>query len=121
MMEIALPALAVTFAAFLVWLTVRFINRRERWVKWALILGVGLLAYPLSYVAYFKWAVLSWPKRPSWVVSVGRRLYWPLTEPARKSPACRSAMNAYMRFWGEPSIDWNYHGEDDDDSGPDDL
>jgi hypothetical protein len=49
-MTIILLALAVTFAAFVVWLVVRFVNRRERWAKWSLILAVGL---PVAYVASF--------------------------------------------------------------------
>jgi hypothetical protein len=45
---ILLPALAVAFAAFCVWLMVRIINRRERWAKWALAAVVGL-GLPLMY------------------------------------------------------------------------
>jgi hypothetical protein len=49
-MIIILPALAVSIAALLIWLTIRIVNRRERWAKWAaagLILLV-IAAYPLS-------------------------------------------------------------------------
>jgi len=49
-MSIILPALAVAFAAFCVWLGVRIFNRRERWAKWTLAAVVGL---PLLYVASF--------------------------------------------------------------------
>ena len=35
-MTIILPALAATFAALCVRLTVRVVNRRERWAKWTL-------------------------------------------------------------------------------------
>jgi hypothetical protein len=49
-MEIVLPALAVAFAAFCVWLAVRIINRRDRWAKWTLAAVVGL---PVLYVASF--------------------------------------------------------------------
>lgn len=35
-MTIVLPTLAVAFAAFCVWLTVRIYNRRERWATWTL-------------------------------------------------------------------------------------
>ncbi len=36
-----LPALAVTFAAFCVWLTVRIVNRRERWaIRTAIVMAV---------------------------------------------------------------------------------
>jgi glucan phosphoethanolaminetransferase (alkaline phosphatase superfamily) len=49
-MAIALATIGVAFAAFCVWLTVRIVNRRERWAKWTLaaVLCVALVAYPLS-------------------------------------------------------------------------
>jgi hypothetical protein len=44
-----LPALAVAFAAFCVWLGVRVYNRRERWAKWTLAAICGcVFGYPLS-------------------------------------------------------------------------
>jgi hypothetical protein len=49
-MSILLPALAVAFAAFCVWLGVRIVNRRERWAKWTLLMSVGLpVLYFLSF------------------------------------------------------------------------
>lgn len=50
-MIILLPGLAVAFAALCVWLSVRIVNRRERWAKrtaWALAFGL-----PVLYVASF--------------------------------------------------------------------
>ncbi|HEY3963509.1 MAG TPA: hypothetical protein VGM05_03065 [Planctomycetaceae bacterium] len=44
------PVLAVAFAAFCIWLGVRFYNRRECWSKWTL---AGILGLPLLYVASF--------------------------------------------------------------------
>lgn len=49
-MTILLPALAIALAASCVWLTVRFINRRERWAKWTLAFAVGL---PVLYILSF--------------------------------------------------------------------
>ena len=49
-MKILIAALAVVFAAFCFWLTVRFINRREKWAKWTLPAVVGV---PVLYVASF--------------------------------------------------------------------
>jgi len=49
-MIILLPALGGVFAAFCVWLTVRIVNRREKWAKWT---AVGLLGLPLLYVLSF--------------------------------------------------------------------
>ena len=46
-MTIILPAMAVAFPAFCVWLPVRIVNRRERWAKWTLAIVLAL-AYPAS-------------------------------------------------------------------------
>src|SRR5579871_4247077 len=49
-MSIGVPAVATAFAAFCVWLTVRVINRRERWAKWAALAVIAaLMGYPLSF------------------------------------------------------------------------
>jgi len=49
-MTILLATLAVAFAASCMWLTVRIVNRRERWAKWTLAVVVGLpLLYPVSF------------------------------------------------------------------------
>ena len=45
-----LVILAVVFTAFSVWLTVRIVNRRERWAKWAL---AATLSLPVLYIAGF--------------------------------------------------------------------
>jgi hypothetical protein len=37
-----------SFAAFCVWLTVRYLNRRKRWAKWTLIGQVAML--PVFYM-----------------------------------------------------------------------
>src|SRR6185503_7212564 len=47
-MSLVLPTLAILFAAFCVWLTVRIVNRRERWAKWTL---AGVVGVPVLYVA----------------------------------------------------------------------
>ena len=49
-MTIILLIPAVAFAALCVWLTVRIVNRRERWAKWTL---AGVLGLPALYVASF--------------------------------------------------------------------
>jgi hypothetical protein len=49
-MTTILPALAVAFTAFCVWLTVRIVNRRERWAKWTAVAVVGM---PALYIATF--------------------------------------------------------------------
>jgi hypothetical protein len=49
-MAVALAVFGVAFTAFSIWLTVRFINRRERWAKWTMATVVGS---PILYVASF--------------------------------------------------------------------
>jgi len=49
-MAIVLSVLGVAFAAVCVWLSVRIVNRRERWAKWTLASVVGLpVLYALSF------------------------------------------------------------------------
>jgi len=43
MLTTLLPTLAVV-AAFCVWLTVRIVNRRERWAKWTLAFAIVAFA-----------------------------------------------------------------------------
>jgi hypothetical protein len=49
-MTILFSGLGVAFVAFCIWLTVRIVNRRERWAKWTLAAVVGV---PVLYVAIF--------------------------------------------------------------------
>jgi hypothetical protein len=48
--RIVLPILGAAFAAAVVWLTVRLIDRRERWAKWTL---AAMVALPVLYIASF--------------------------------------------------------------------
>jgi hypothetical protein len=48
-MSVLFSTLAISIAAFCIWLTVRFVNRRERWAKrTAVATFVVLVVYPLS-------------------------------------------------------------------------
>jgi hypothetical protein len=49
-MAVLISVLGIAFAAFCVWLTVRIVNRRERWAKWTLAgVTIGLpLLYAIS-------------------------------------------------------------------------
>jgi hypothetical protein len=49
-MEILLPALGIAFVAIGVWLTVRIVNRKERWARWTLAVTLSL---PVLYVIGF--------------------------------------------------------------------
>jgi hypothetical protein len=50
-MTFLLPSLALAFAAFCIWLTVRIVNRRERWAK-RTAAGI-VIAFPVLYLASF--------------------------------------------------------------------
>ncbi|MFN0053782.1 MAG: hypothetical protein ACKV0T_16505 [Planctomycetales bacterium] len=75
-MAILLPTLAVAFAAFCVWLTVRIANRRERWAKWTLAV-VAVLAL---YVASFGPARAAYLHRlvPEWTYPLMRWFHYPI-------------------------------------------
>jgi hypothetical protein len=49
-MALALTIFGIAFAAICIWLTVRIVNRRERWAKWTL---AAVIAMPVLYVASF--------------------------------------------------------------------
>jgi hypothetical protein len=51
MVAIFLTALCISFAAFCVWLTVRIVNRRERWAK--RLAGGIAVGLPVFYVLSF--------------------------------------------------------------------
>ena len=105
-MTILLPALAVAFAAFCMWLTVRIVNRRERWAKWTLAAAIGV---PVLYVANFGPAC--WlcenrvlPQRATWMIF--RPITWFVVdgnEPARTwltgyAEACGDKRRIEFRF-----------------------
>lgn len=72
--------IAIAFAAFCVWLTVRIVNRRERWANWTLAAVVGV---PVLYVASFGPAIwIASPRDsdisvgPSSMLAIYRPLGW---------------------------------------------
>ena len=74
MSEAIISALGVVFAAFCVWLTVRIVNRRERWAKRMAVLLVLLVGYPLSFAP----AIWIHPYLPDPAQDVVRWIYEPL-------------------------------------------
>jgi hypothetical protein len=104
-MTIILPTLAIAFAAFCVWLTVRIINRRERWAKWTLAVIVAL---PVLYVESFGpacWWMSDWipfGNGPRWPRP---KIYEPLAWAALKSgrPA-QVAIGWYANLRYQPGV-----------------
>jgi hypothetical protein len=94
-----LPALAATFAAFCVWLTVRVVNRRERWAKWTLAITLLLLAvYPFSY-GPARWFYLK-TGIPEWTWPVVDSTFEPLWWVRENSPTWfKEAMFDYDAWW----------------------
>ena len=88
-------ALAMTvLAAIFVWLTVRVINRRERWAKWTL---ATVVAMPTLYFASFGPAC--------WLVSRNEdsdtelpKIYTPIGWLCWNSPIVRRVMEGYGRM-----------------------
>jgi hypothetical protein len=68
-MAVALSICGITLAAICIWLTVRIVNRRERWAKWTLTAVIGL---PALYVVSFGPAC--WIGSRTGIDSVDRKL-----------------------------------------------
>ncbi len=103
-MPILLPALTAAFAAFCVWLTVRIVNRGERWAKRLLALAVSL---PVLYVASFGPAC--WLTPPRFYPSIGPatlapRIYQPLAMIRKQGPSVfADALNWYATVGNDHS------------------
>jgi hypothetical protein len=102
-MGLVLPAVAVALIAFYIWLTVRIVNRRERWAKrTALILGVLLIGYPLS-IGPAGW-LLNRDGTPFRFQLAALAFYKPLRLAVSNAPRpARIAADQYCDLWiGEP-------------------
>ncbi|MBI3861955.1 MAG: hypothetical protein HY290_08660 [Planctomycetia bacterium] len=96
---ILLPTLAVSFAAVCIWLTVRIVNRRERWAKWTAVTVVGL---PVLYVASFGpvyWLLFSSGYVPARAAGRIHDLYDPLYAAQARSPTIEHACVWYGNLW----------------------
>jgi hypothetical protein len=104
-MTFFLPTLAFAFAAFCVWLTVRLINRRERWAKWTLA-GVLIVAigYPLSIgpACWLMWRA----DAPDWIGDAFEFVYAPIGWACEYGPDwIDDATTSYMAL-GMPHLDF---------------
>lgn len=108
-MSILFASLAVTYAAILVLLAVRFVNRREKWVRRSLV--ALIIVTPLLYLASFGPAcwwlsiTLRPPTRPPGVKDayseyrLPSKVYWPLGWTANKlGSTCFQALHNYGRL-----------------------
>ena|SRR5579864_1831371 len=98
-MIILIAVLAFAFAAIGVWLTVRVINRRERWAKWTL--AAVLLGVPVLYLASFGpvcWITAAAPRvgRELGSTKPWMRIYFPIGAVIHRT---RSENNNYVKLW----------------------
>ena len=106
-MAIALAAFGLSFAALCVWLTVRIVNRRERWAKWTLailVLFTIAIAYPLSYGPWLWYCLNHFRSAPD---IAGGGFYAPLLRFTTDGPRWLTApYNAYLRWCMNFGILW---------------
>lgn len=110
-MTILVPTLAVAFAALCVWLTVRIVNRKERWAKWALAAVVGL---PVLYFLSFGLAIKGFyhkPRQVSYATVV--QVYRPILIMVGRSPSgVRWTVEQYVRLWLPSDRNFGIHTDD---------
>jgi hypothetical protein len=97
----ALGFLGVSFVAFCIWLTVRIVNRRERWAKrTAATIAAVVILYPLSMgPAMWLWVhAVPDSLSPKFQVVAGV-VYSPLWPIFSHSDLFRQMSSAYQRIW----------------------
>jgi hypothetical protein len=103
-MAIALLIFGAAFAAFCVWLTVRIVNRHERWAKWtlaAVVAGLPVL-YVLSFGAACWWAS-GHPDEIGIRTVPAAWLYWPIGRAKMRLPrAAGKTICRLATLYGEP-------------------
>ncbi|MBI3865772.1 MAG: hypothetical protein HY290_28195 [Planctomycetia bacterium] len=95
----ALAIFGFLFGTFVVWLTVRIVNRKERWAKWtAWGLAVAILWYPLSAGPVSMICIkLDNPVLVTRTISI---VYWPLVKIIERAPNwCFEGFRAYVEWW----------------------
>jgi len=90
-MSIILPAVAVAFGAFCVWLTVRIVNRRERWAKRTAMALVAMVLYGLSVGPAARAADKGFISE-----SVYSRIYAPIMWICDQSETCSKVLFVYV-------------------------
>jgi hypothetical protein len=99
-MATLIPSLAVAFSAFCVWLTVRIVNRRERWAKWTAVIVIILVfvGYPLSF-GPANWLVVN-EYVPEWLLQPIEEFYRPLALTSAYAPQpVGNILVWYTKLW----------------------
>jgi hypothetical protein len=97
-MATAVTIFGVVFAAFCVWLTVRIVNRRERWAKRTLV--AVIVGLPVLYVASFGpacWMTAADPADTTLRAALPN-VYFPIGWAIIRSEAVAEAADAYGRL-----------------------
>lgn len=106
-MGIVLAIIGVLFAALCVWLTVRTINRRERWAKWTLLclIAIAIFGYPLSAgpFAYLGSHGLLSDKTRNDCEAFYRPITWLFLNGPKP---VRKIMWQYFRLWWPNTLSW---------------
>src|SRR6476661_2079389 len=97
-MALAMPIFGSAFAAVSVWLTVRIVNRRERWTKWALAVVVGL---PVLYVASFGPACWIGTRASDFL---DMRWHRPIGMLMARNERIREAFDSYARLYAQDGM-----------------
>jgi hypothetical protein len=101
MSEAILPALGVMFATVCVWLTVRIINRKERWAKRSLAVVIGLPALYVLSVGPMTRLVIHYPV-PASVRNAYRQVYAPLAWARARSTTLNYVEGVSLLLWNDP-------------------
>ena len=102
-MAVALAIFGVAFAAFCVWLTVRIVNRRERWAKWTLAAVVGLPAIYVLGLGPACWV----SSRTNTGTSIVSAVYRPVLRQVRIPSATASLIDWYSRLGANAGWMWS--------------
>lgn len=97
-----LPALAVAFAGFCIWLGVRIYNWRERWAKWTAAVTLSL---PVLYVLSFGPACWLTSRDPMTYDRIAPRIYWPIGWACWRGPRfIRNGFSWYAKLDGNDYV-----------------
>lgn len=101
---IVLSIIGIVFAAVSVWLTVRIVNRREKWAKWTL---AAVLLAPIVYYASCGPALYISLKagEPDWMEPVIVHGYAPVRWVTESSDTLRAWHLEYVELWMKLALD----------------